>query len=101
MANRYENIKQFNTMDGITYKSNAIYPEVPLSENDYYIITTAGDRYDTLAQQFYNDYSLWWIIAAANNSEQGALNVEPGVQLRVPFNPSEILNQYNQVNRNR
>ena len=101
MANRYGNIRQFNTTDGITYKSNVIYPEVPLSEKDYYLITTAGDRYDTLAQQFYNDYSLWWIIAAANNSQQGALTVEPGIQLRVPFNPSEIVNQYNQVNANR
>jgi hypothetical protein len=101
MANRYENIKQFNTSDGITYRSNAIYPEVVLSEKDYYIITTAGDRYDTLAQQFYNDYSLWWIIAAANNSEHGSLNVEPGVQLRVPFNYTEIISQYNQVNKNR
>ena len=101
MENRYENIKHFTTLDGITYKTNAIYPEVAPSENDYYIITTAGDRYDTLAQQFYSDYSLWWIIAAANTSEHASLNVEPGVQLRIPANPSEIVNQYTRVNRNR
>jgi hypothetical protein len=101
MANRYENIKQITTMDGITYKSNTIYPEVPLSENDFYVITSAGDRYDTLAQQFYNDYSLWWIIAAANNSQQASLNVEPGVQIRIPANPSQIVSQFNQVNKTR
>jgi hypothetical protein len=101
MANRYENIKQITTMDGITYRSNTIYPEVPLSENDFYVITSAGDRYDTLAQQFYNDYSLWWIIAAANNSQQASLNVEPGVQIRIPANPSQIVSQFNQVNKTR
>ena len=101
MANRYENIKQITTTDGITYKSNTIYPEVPLSENDFYVITSAGDRYDTLAQQFYNDYSLWWIIAAANNSQQASLNVEPGVQIRIPANPSQIVSQFNQVNKTR
>jgi len=99
--NRYENIKQVTTMDGITYRTNTIYPEVPLSENDFYVITTAGDRYDTLAQQFYNDYSLWWIIAAANNSQQAALNVEPGVQIRIPANSSQIVAQFNQVNKTR
>jgi hypothetical protein len=101
MANRYENIKQITTMDGITYRSNTIYPEAPLSENDFYVITSAGDRYDTLAQQFYNDYSLWWIIAAANNSQQASLNVEPGVQIRIPANPSQIVSQFNQVNKTR
>jgi hypothetical protein len=101
MANRYENIKQITTTDGITYKSNTIYPEVPLSENDFYVITSAGDRYDTLAQQFYNDYSLWWVIAAANNSQQASLNVEPGVQIRIPANQSQIISQFNQVNKTR
>lgn len=99
--NRYENIKQLTTTDGITYKTNTIYPEVPPSENDFYVITSAGDRYDTLAQQFYSDYSLWWIIAAANNSQQASLNVEPGVQIRIPANPSQILVQFNQVNKTR
>lgn len=101
MANRYENTKQFTTIDGITYRANTVYPEVPLSENDFYVITSAGDRYDTLAQQFYNDYSLWWIIAAANNSQQASLNVEPGVQIRIPTNPSQIVSQFNQVNKTR
>ena len=101
MANRYENIKQLTTTDGITYKTNTIYPEVPPSENDFYVITSTGDRYDTLAQQFYSDYSLWWIIAAANNSQQASLNVEPGVQIRIPANPSQILVQFNQVNKTR
>lgn len=101
MANRYRDIKQFNTSDGITYKANSIYPQVPLSDKDYYVITTAGDRYDTLALQFYNDTSLWWIIAAANNSQQASLVVEPGVQIRIPYDKTIALDLYNQVNKTR
>jgi hypothetical protein len=101
MANRYRDIKQFNTSDGITYRANSIYPQVPLSDKDYYVITTAGDRYDTLALQFYNDTSLWWIIAAANNSEQASLVVEPGVQIRIPYDKTIALDLYNQVNKTR
>lgn len=101
MANRYRDIKQFTTSDGITYRANSIYPEVPLSDKDYYVITTAGDRYDTLAYQFYNDVSLWWIIASANNSQQASLVVEPGVQLRIPYDKAVALDLYNQVNKSR
>jgi len=101
MANRYENIKQFKTSQGVTYKANAIYPEVAPTSEDYYIIASAGDRYDILAQQFYNDHSLWWIIASANNSQHASLNLTPGAQIRIPANPSQIINQYIQVNKNR
>ena len=31
------------------------YPEIPRADNDIYIFTTIGDRYDTLAQQYYKD----------------------------------------------
>jgi hypothetical protein len=101
MANRYRDIKQFTTTDGITYKANSIYPEIPLSDKDYYVVTTAGDRYDTLAYQFYNDTSLWWIIASANNSQQASLAVEPGVQIRIPYDKTIVLDLYNQVNKTR
>jgi hypothetical protein len=97
--NRYQNIQELKSPSGKTYRRNVIYPEVPLSEKDYYVITTAGDRYDTLAQQFYNDYSLWWIIAAANNSERASLVVEPGVQLRIPTDIENIINKFNSTNK--
>lgn len=101
MANRYKDIKQVTSGDGITYKVNSIYPEIPLSDKDYYVITSMGDRYDTLALQFYSDVSLWWIIAAANNSQQASLAITPGVQLRIPYDKTIALDLYNQVNKTR
>jgi hypothetical protein len=99
--NRYESIKQSTTSDGITYRNNAIYPEIPLSPEDYYVITTIGDRYDKLALQFYSDSSLWWIIAAANNSQQGSLQIDPGIQLRIPYDKAVALDLFRQVNKTR
>lgn len=101
MANRYKDIKQVTSGDGITYKVNSIYPEIPLSDKDFYVITSMGDRYDTLALQFYSDVSLWWIIAAANNSQQASLAITPGVQLRIPYDKTVALDLYNQVNKTR
>lgn len=99
MANRYRDIQRSTTSDGIEYINNPIYPDIPLSDQDYYVISTGGDRYDTLAQQFYSDYSLWWIIAMANNSERASLIVEPGVQLRIPADKDSILQLYRQANQ--
>jgi hypothetical protein len=96
---RYENIKVVQSPEGKQYRTTTIYPETPISENDYYIITTAGDRYDNLADQFYSDHTLWWVIASANNSERASLIVEPGIQLRIPGNIDTIINNYNKVNK--
>jgi hypothetical protein len=101
MANRYRDIARLRTTDGVEYVMNTIYPEIPLSDQDYYVISTGGDRYDTLAQQFYNDHTLWWIIAAANNSERASLMVEPGVQLRIPTDIQGALDLFRQINRKR
>ena len=99
MANRYRDIARLRTTDGVEYVANTIYPEIPLSDQDYYVISTGGDRYDTLAQQFYSDHTLWWIIAAANNSERASLVVQPGVQLRIPTDIQGALEVFRQVNK--
>ena len=95
---RYNTVPTLNTSDGIQYRTTVIYPEIPLNENDYYVISTAGDRYDTLAQQFYQDNTLWWIIAAANNSQQASLVLEPGVQIRIPYNKEQAIEKYVRIN---
>ena len=96
--NRYNKIGIFKTREGKRYTKNVIFPEIAPTANDIYVITTAGDRYDTLALQFYKDSKLWWIIAAANNSKKDSLAVEPGIQLRVPANPSAAVSEYNRLN---
>ena len=70
-----------------SYYLSLKYPEIPLSINDTYIITTVGDRLDTLANQFYGDSTLWWYIANANNLNK--INLEPGTSLRIPRNTED------------
>lgn len=101
MANRYRNITQYKTEEGRRYLRTPIYPEIPVGEEDIYVITTGGDRYDTLALQFYGDSSLWWIIASANVSKRDGLIVEPGVQLRIPADKDQALRLYSEANENR
>lgn len=99
--NRYKNIQVKADSEGIRYYRNVIFPEIPLNSDDIYAITTAGDRYDTLALQFYNNASLWWIIAGANNLKKDSLTVKPGMQIRIPADPSNVINLYNKLNNER
>ena len=87
---RYRNIP-VRILEGREYKKNTLYPDIPVSENDYYIISSMGDRFDILAEQFYKDMHLWWIIAAANpNVRRDTLFITPGLQLRIPINPVQV-----------
>lgn len=102
MRKRYRKNRVFSNENGKSYFGNQVYPDIPLSEDDYYVITTVGDRYDILAQQFYGDSSLWWIIVAANNNtSRDSLIPTPGIQLRIPANKEYILNLYENFNSTR
>jgi hypothetical protein len=82
------------------YYKGKQYPNIPLSESDVYVITTVGDRLDSLAYSYYNDATLWWIIAVANNNAtKGALYPTPGTQLRIPTNVNNVFNLFNQFNK--
>ena len=61
------------------------YVVVPLSFEDVYIFTTIGDRYDTLALQYYGKSSMWWIIAISNpQQDSDSLIPQIGSQIRIP-----------------
>lgn len=99
MNSRYQNIpitKQNSV--GTQYYTNNVYPEIPVSEQDDYVIAVLGDRLDLLAFDFYGDVSLWWIIASANALSGDSLYLEPGLQLRIPSDISSALNQYRNFN---
>ena len=101
MPNRYQNSDILKTSTGKRYRINSVYPDIPVTEDDIYVITTGGDRYDTLALQFYNDSSLWWVIANANNSKKDGLIVEPGIQLRIPADGIGVKDLFEELNRTR
>ena len=99
--NRYKDILVFRNKDKKLYKRNVIFPEIKPLPSDLYVIATAGDRFDTLALQFYQDSSLWWIIAGVNNAKKDSLAVKPGIQLRIPVDVNQVLQEFNELNSER
>jgi hypothetical protein len=77
------------------------YPSIPFGSLDIYMYVNQGDRYDTLAQTFYSDSTLWWIINRANPSQpSNSLFPIVGSQIRVPSNNRvpAIISQYENLN---
>ena len=85
---------------GARYYVTNSYPEIPLKANDVYAITEFGDRLDILANLFYGDSSLYWVIASANaeNMTFDSLSIPIGTQLRIPMDISSIISNFNSVN---
>lgn len=97
---RYDNIPKTRTDTGTRLYRTVKYPTIPRGFDDIYVITTEGDRYDRLAQQYYQDSSLWWVISSANPKfSQNSLFPPIGVQIRIPSNLENILEAYNNLNR--
>tara|TARA_R110000868_G_scaffold168808_3_gene403652 strand:+ start:3172 stop:3468 length:297 start_codon:yes stop_codon:yes gene_type:complete len=96
--NRYQNIPTIKINQKPVYRT-VKYPEIPMNENDIYVTTVQGDRFDILAKQYYKDETLWWIISIANDSlTQNSLIIPEGIQLRIPSNTIDILQNFNRLN---
>ena len=97
---RYSDIEILRTLKGNRYYATNFYPTIPLSDSDIYVITDERDRYDLLANQYYNDSSLWWIIASANPLIPPTSIYPPaGSQIRISLNITSILQEYSNINR--
>jgi hypothetical protein len=79
---RYLN-KTMKTSLEKTRLQTTILPNI-VGANDTYIETITPERLDALANQFYGDTSLWWVIAAANGIGKGTIRVPIGMILRIP-----------------
>ena len=77
-----------------------IYPQVPIQEEDIYITTSFGDRLDLLADRFYRDEKLWWVINIANPSKvnRDSFFIKAGTQIRIPSNLSSFLQNFEKIN---
>ncbi len=100
MASRYTYSKIQTEKDTKKqYLGSVIYPKIKPTDNDLYVISESTDRLDLLAHKYYGDKSLWWVIAVANNLNNASLYIGEGVQLRIPSNLSQILNDLEKINR--
>jgi|TARA_Y100000356_G_C11145474_1_gene227738 phage tail protein X len=96
---RYTRAEILETPLGKNYQGTTKYPDIPLSFNDIYVYTDEGDRFDILAQQYYQDSSLWWLISAANPQlTQMSMYPPLGIQIRIPMNVGNAISLYNRIN---
>tara|TARA_Y100000361_G_C11159064_1_gene345983 strand:+ start:2607 stop:2957 length:351 start_codon:yes stop_codon:yes gene_type:complete len=97
---RYSNIQTIRNSEGKRFYPSIKYPNIPLSEGDAYILCNSTDRYDKLAQTYYGDSSLWWVISIANNaSPQNSLFPPLDTYIRIPQNYVETVSQFNILNQ--
>lgn len=98
--NRYRDLPTFQTPIGKRYHPGAKYPEIPFTDQDFYVIAQEGDRYDQYAHTYYKDSTLWWIIAAANpRFKPNSIYPTIGHQIRIPADVTAILREYKTLNR--
>ena len=102
--NRYNFIPIISTKNDLKKRYIVTkYPEITRDSLDIYVYVTKGDRYDLLANSYYNDSSLWWIISKANSNltSLDTIYPNPGDQIRIP-SPSSIttiISSYELLNR--
>ena len=96
---RYDNVKIYKNKN-FSNVGTAYLPKFEEKNSDVLLISTNGDRCDILAQQYYGDSSLWWIISVANGTlTQNSLTPPVGSQIRIPSNPTPTLAEYNKINK--
>lgn len=87
----------FKRYDGKRVLRTTRYPIIPYEPTDVYVIVNEGDYLDSLAERFYRDPTLWWIIAQANGIK-ATLKAPTGKQIRIPTNIDTILSNFKREN---
>jgi len=59
-------------------------PEITPDVTDALYTLKDGDRLDTLAQRFYKDTDLKWVIQWVNDIRLEVVDMVPGMELRIP-----------------
>ena len=90
---RYRREKIIKDKNGVRYYKPTIIQNIPLQDTDRFIFPFDGDRLDIIAQRYYGDSNLWWIIAKANEISDGQIGLDPEKKIRVPIDIENILNK--------
>ena len=95
---RYTRTRKKLDKSGVRVYTTTYYPQIPIEDSDTFIYTKDGDRFDTLAYKFYGDSTYWWIIAKANGI-RGKIALEPSQLIRIPGNSVQIIEKFNNLNK--
>jgi len=98
---RYTYAKKGKSKSGERLMESTLYPPIPKSVDDFYLISRPGDRLDLLSQEFYNTPAYWWVIAIANSFIRGSLYIPPNKQIRIPGNMSKVISDLETIQNER
>ena len=98
-ATKTENVHINNEHYNDLGYNSTMYPKIIREPNDPVIIASSVDRLDLLAHRFYQDRTLWWVIALANELTGDTFFIPPGTQLFIPKNLSKIMRNMTKINR--
>lgn len=96
--NRNDYCETLRTKLGKRFYSTIYYPTLPLSSSDTYILTESGDTLTDIANKFWNDVNLWWVISVMNPEiDKDSLHLDANMQLRIP-DLEEFMVEFKKIN---
>lgn len=82
--NKFAEELTIDSTKNIRYYETALLGDIPTEDVPFYYVSREGDRLDTLAQMFYKNSRLWWVIAKANNLANGSIAIPVGTKVFIP-----------------
>jgi len=71
-------------VDGVEFWDTLVLPDLTVRDDDVIHVVIQGDRIDLLANRYYQDPGLWWVIAWANNLEILPTDLKENMTLKIP-----------------
>lgn len=84
-----ERIEEVVDGERLVYLAMREPPVIRETEDDIEYVCRRGDRLDLLADRYYQDVNLWWIIAQVNGLDLPLVQLNPGRTLVIP-NPKYV-----------
>ena len=94
---RYRNTNVKKSKEGFRVYTTTYYPSIPISDSDKFILSKYSSRLDSLANDYYGDSKLWWVIAKANGIK-GKIALKAGQLLRIPGQITKIIDDFEAAN---
>ena len=96
--NRYSYTKVKKDKNGVRSLKVTRYPEILIRDTDTFHFARDFERFDWLAHKYYNDSTLWWIIAKANGYSHES-RPKVGDKIRIPRDINSILQEFHRLNK--
>ena len=84
--------------DGKLQYESLVLPNFEESSDDIVISISEAKRLDAIAEQFFGDPTLWWVIAVYNNLGEASLSVKDVKYLRIPNDIQTVYDKIKELN---